>query len=76
MIGSKSKRSIPGAQPIDQSSLNAIRDRTKSIFIWGRIDCTDAFQKVRCFKFHCKNGLERSGQGWELETSNEADGET
>ena len=59
VIGPGSERDITVIKgPIGEADLVAIRARTKSIFIWGRIDYVDAFKKKRYLKFYNVNGQE------------------
>jgi hypothetical protein len=44
--------------PITDSDLSAIRDGSKRIFVWGRIDYIDAFGRPRHFQFYDHNGRE------------------
>jgi hypothetical protein len=59
VVGPSSERHIPVVKgPIDPADLQAIRDGTKSIFIWGRVDYVDAFGQPRYLKFYNMNGRE------------------
>lgn len=58
IIGPQTDSTLSRAIPVSAEELQAIRAGTKQIFIWGRADFKDAFDRPRYFTFRSKNGHE------------------
>jgi hypothetical protein len=55
--------------PITNADLQAVRNGTKHIFVWGGSEYVDVFGKERFFKFYEWNANEIPGKGWPLAPS-------
>jgi hypothetical protein len=56
--------------PIPIEEFHAINSGTKGIFIWGRFDYIDAFDRPRYFKFYIRSGNRTSGGLWSIRPDN------
>ena len=68
VIGPGGTSEITAQRPVTPEQYAAIKDGTKFIYCWGRIEYVDAFQKRQHFEFYSRNGLRRI-DGWTLETA-------
>jgi hypothetical protein len=68
VIGPGGVSEITAQRPITSAELAAVKDGTKFIYSWGRIEYVDAFKKRQHFEFYSRNGRPRM-EGWALETA-------
>lgn len=60
--------------PVSEPDIEAIRDDTKRIFVWGGADYVNAFGKAQFLKFYLWNAKEEPGiEGWSLIAADKAD---
>ena len=69
VIGPSGIAEITALQPISAADFMAVKNGTKRIYSWGRIEYVDAFKQRQHFEFYGRNGYPHRMDGWALETA-------